>query len=138
MATDARRKFRQNLRLVFFPSWLFVAQGQTLCSFIFHLAAVTRALCTRAAGHPCSLVSGLFQGNGHEEVVACAWDGQTYIIDHNRTVVRFQVDENIRAFCAGGSLARGPSLTTLVRLSCPLSPRPLTQVHKQTSSSALV
>ncbi|XP_074259485.1 KICSTOR complex protein ITFG2 isoform X2 [Saimiri boliviensis] len=40
-------------------------------------------------------------GNGHEEVVACAWDGQTYIIDHNRTVVRFQVDENIRAFCAG-------------------------------------
>uniref|UniRef100_A0A8C2W9P1 Integrin alpha FG-GAP repeat containing 2 n=1 Tax=Chinchilla lanigera TaxID=34839 RepID=A0A8C2W9P1_CHILA len=41
-------------------------------------------------------------GNGHEEVVACAWDGQTYIIDHNRTVVRFQVDENIRAFCAGG------------------------------------
>ncbi|XP_029415639.1 KICSTOR complex protein ITFG2 isoform X2 [Nannospalax galili] len=40
-------------------------------------------------------------GNGHEEVVACAWDGQTYIIDHNRAVVRFQVDENIRAFCAG-------------------------------------
>ncbi|XP_035304377.1 KICSTOR complex protein ITFG2 isoform X2 [Cricetulus griseus] len=40
-------------------------------------------------------------GNGLEEVVACAWDGQTYIIDHNRTVVRFQVDENIRAFCAG-------------------------------------
>lgn len=40
-------------------------------------------------------------GNGREEVVACAWDGQTYIIDHNRTVVRFQVDENIRAFCAG-------------------------------------
>ncbi|KAF6119208.1 integrin alpha FG-GAP repeat containing 2 [Phyllostomus discolor] len=39
-------------------------------------------------------------GNGHEEVVACAWDGQTYIIDHNRTVVRFQVDENVRAFCA--------------------------------------
>ncbi|XP_021565712.1 KICSTOR complex protein ITFG2 isoform X2 [Carlito syrichta] len=40
-------------------------------------------------------------GNGQEEVVACAWDGQTYIIDHNRSVVRFQVDENIRAFCAG-------------------------------------
>ncbi|XP_062969175.1 KICSTOR complex protein ITFG2 isoform X3 [Cynocephalus volans] len=40
-------------------------------------------------------------GNGCEEVVACAWDGQTYIIDHSRTVVRFQVDENIRAFCAG-------------------------------------
>ncbi|XP_069849045.1 KICSTOR complex protein ITFG2-like isoform X1 [Dipodomys merriami] len=40
-------------------------------------------------------------GNGCEEVVACAWDGQTYIIDHNRAVVRFQVDENVRAFCAG-------------------------------------
>ncbi|XP_027625484.1 KICSTOR complex protein ITFG2 [Tupaia chinensis] len=40
-------------------------------------------------------------GDGREEVVACAWDGQTYIIDHSRTVVRFQVDENIRAFCAG-------------------------------------
>uniref|UniRef100_A0A7M4F342 Integrin alpha FG-GAP repeat containing 2 n=1 Tax=Crocodylus porosus TaxID=8502 RepID=A0A7M4F342_CROPO len=40
-------------------------------------------------------------GDGHEEVVACAWDGQTYIIDHNRTVARFQVDENVSAFCAG-------------------------------------
>lgn len=40
-------------------------------------------------------------GNGQEDVVACAWDGQTYIIDHNRTVVRFQVDENVSAFCAG-------------------------------------
>ena len=42
-----------------------------------------------------------FQGDGREEVVACAWDGQTYIIDHNRTVVRFQFDENVNAFCAG-------------------------------------
>lgn len=41
------------------------------------------------------------QGDGREEVVACAWDGQTYIIDHNRTVVRFQFDENVNAFCAG-------------------------------------
>ncbi|XP_043943554.1 KICSTOR complex protein ITFG2 [Protopterus annectens] len=40
-------------------------------------------------------------GNGQEDVVACAWDGQTYIIDHNRSVVRFQVDENVSAFCAG-------------------------------------
>lgn len=46
-------------------------------------------------------------GNGHEEVVACAWDGQTYIIDHNRTVVRFQVDENVRAFCAGLYACKG-------------------------------
>uniref|UniRef100_H2MPN1 Integrin alpha FG-GAP repeat containing 2 n=1 Tax=Oryzias latipes TaxID=8090 RepID=H2MPN1_ORYLA len=40
-------------------------------------------------------------GDGREEVVACAWDGQTYIIDHNRTVVRFQFEENVNAFCAG-------------------------------------
>ncbi|XP_028661425.1 KICSTOR complex protein ITFG2 [Erpetoichthys calabaricus] len=40
-------------------------------------------------------------GDGCEEVVACAWDGQTYIIDHNRMVVRFQFDENVNAFCAG-------------------------------------
>ncbi|XP_008313641.1 KICSTOR complex protein ITFG2 [Cynoglossus semilaevis] len=40
-------------------------------------------------------------GDGREEVVACAWDGQTYIIDHNRSVVRFQFDENVNAFCAG-------------------------------------
>lgn len=44
---------------------------------------------------------GFLQGNGQEEVVACAWDGQTYIIDHNRTVLRFQVEENVSAFCAG-------------------------------------
>nr|XP_033807836.1 KICSTOR complex protein ITFG2 isoform X3 [Geotrypetes seraphini] len=46
-------------------------------------------------------------GNGQEEVVACAWDGQTYIIDHNRTVVRFQVDENVNAFCAGLYACKG-------------------------------
>ncbi|XP_073476598.1 KICSTOR complex protein ITFG2 isoform X2 [Aquarana catesbeiana] len=46
-------------------------------------------------------------GNGQEEVVACAWDGQTYIIDHNRTVLRFQVDENVSAFCAGLYACRG-------------------------------
>lgn len=49
--------------------------------------------------HMCARV----QGDGREEVVACAWDGQTYIIDHNRTVVRFQFDENVNAFCAGDS-----------------------------------
>lgn len=46
-------------------------------------------------------------GNGHEEVVTCTWDGQTYVIDHNRTVIRFQVNENICAFCAGLYACRG-------------------------------
>lgn len=63
--------------------------------------------------HP---VFDLFQGNGLEEVVACAWDGQTYIIDHNRTVVRFQVDENIRAFCAGGTVPSELSYSSLVNV----------------------
>lgn len=60
-----------------------------------------------------------FQGDGREEVVACAWDGQTYIIDHNRTVVRFQFDENVNAFCAGeGPLIphTGPQTTLFIRL----------------------
>ncbi|KAM4671038.1 KICSTOR complex protein ITFG2 isoform 2-T2 [Amazona ochrocephala] len=48
-------------------------------------------------------------GNGHEEVIACAWDGQTYIIDHNRTVARFQADENVSAFCAGLYACKGGS-----------------------------
>ncbi|NXI37850.1 ITFG2 protein, partial [Galbula dea] len=48
-------------------------------------------------------------GNGCEEVIACAWDGQTYIIDHNRTVARFQADENVSAFCAGLYACKGGS-----------------------------
>ncbi|XP_010157864.1 PREDICTED: integrin-alpha FG-GAP repeat-containing protein 2, partial [Eurypyga helias] len=48
-------------------------------------------------------------GNGHEEVIACAWDGQTYIINHNRTVARFQADENVSAFCAGLYACKGGS-----------------------------
>ncbi|MGH0115610.1 UNVERIFIED_CONTAM: hypothetical protein FKN15_037933 [Acipenser sinensis] len=52
-------------------------------------------------------------GDGREEVVACAWDGQTYIIDHNRTVVRFQFDENVNAFCAAQSFAPDVNLWKL-------------------------
>ncbi|NWI12794.1 ITFG2 protein, partial [Crypturellus soui] len=48
-------------------------------------------------------------GNGREEVIACAWDGQTYIIDHDRTVARFQADENVSAFCAGLYACKGGS-----------------------------
>ncbi|XP_039251088.2 KICSTOR complex protein ITFG2-like [Styela clava] len=39
--------------------------------------------------------------NGKEEVILCAWDGLTYIVDHDRNVVRFQYEENVQAFCAG-------------------------------------
>lgn len=40
-------------------------------------------------------------GNGTDEVICCAWDGQTYIVNHSRDVVRYQFDENVAAFTAG-------------------------------------
>jgi hypothetical protein len=43
----------------------------------------------------------IFQGNGTEEVVCCGWDGQTYIVNHTRDVVRYQFEEDVTAFTAG-------------------------------------
>ncbi|XP_074660134.1 KICSTOR complex protein ITFG2-like isoform X1 [Tubulanus polymorphus] len=40
-------------------------------------------------------------GDGQDEVVTCSWDGQTYIINYNKEVIRFLFDENVAAFCAG-------------------------------------
>nr|XP_002132127.1 KICSTOR complex protein ITFG2 [Ciona intestinalis] len=40
-------------------------------------------------------------GDNREEVIVCAWDGQTYIVDHDRNVVRYQFLDNVQAFCAG-------------------------------------
>ncbi|CAL7946564.1 unnamed protein product [Xylocopa violacea] len=40
-------------------------------------------------------------GDGTDEIVACAWDGQTYILDQQRNSVRFQFEEPVRAFCTG-------------------------------------
>lgn len=40
-------------------------------------------------------------GNGADDIVACAWDGQTYILDQNKNVVRFQLDEAVQAFESG-------------------------------------
>ncbi|XP_064602402.1 KICSTOR complex protein ITFG2-like [Liolophura sinensis] len=40
-------------------------------------------------------------GNGREEVVVSSWDGQTYIVNHNREVVRYQFEESVAAFHAG-------------------------------------
>ncbi|PVD33762.1 hypothetical protein C0Q70_05022 [Pomacea canaliculata] len=40
-------------------------------------------------------------GNGKEEVVCCSWDGQTYIVNHSRDVVRYHFKENVAAFAAG-------------------------------------
>ncbi|XP_029033976.1 KICSTOR complex protein ITFG2-like [Osmia bicornis bicornis] len=40
-------------------------------------------------------------GDGSDEIIACAWDGQTYILDQQRNSVRFQFEEPVRAFCTG-------------------------------------
>lgn len=40
-------------------------------------------------------------GDGRDEIIACAWDGQTYILDQDRNVVRFQLDEAVQAFTSG-------------------------------------
>jgi len=40
-------------------------------------------------------------GDSREEVIVCAWDGQTYILDHDRNVVRYHFHKNVQSFCAG-------------------------------------
>ena len=41
------------------------------------------------------------QANGSDSIVVCSWDGLTYVIDHNKSFVRFQFEENVCAFHAG-------------------------------------
>ncbi|XP_012259627.2 KICSTOR complex protein ITFG2-like [Athalia rosae] len=54
-------------------------------------------------------------GDGTDEIVACAWDGQTYILDQQKHSVRFQFEEPVRAFCTGKySIATGSSSPCLV------------------------
>lgn len=40
-------------------------------------------------------------GDGLQEIVACSWDGTTYIYDHFGNCVQFQFDERVAAFTAG-------------------------------------
>ena len=35
-------------------------------------------------------------GDSREEVIVCAWDGQTYILDHDRNVVRYHFHKNVQ------------------------------------------
>lgn len=39
--------------------------------------------------------------NGKEEVIVCAWNGLTYIVDHDRNVVKYQFHDSVQAFSAG-------------------------------------
>ncbi|XP_022109298.1 KICSTOR complex protein ITFG2-like isoform X2 [Acanthaster planci] len=52
--------------------------------------------------------------DGQDEVVACAWDGQTYIVNHSRESVRFHFQENVCAFCAGQYSTTGANKPCLV------------------------
>ena len=53
--------------------------------------------------------------DGDEKVALCAWNGNTYIIDHRRNVVQFNFDENVMAFCAGKfAFSPGKNLPALV------------------------
>lgn len=50
-------------------------------------------------------------GDGADEIVACAWDGQTYILDQQQNSVRFHFEEPVRAFCTG-SYSVSPGIST--------------------------
>ncbi|XP_071508018.1 KICSTOR complex protein ITFG2-like [Diadema antillarum] len=52
--------------------------------------------------------------DGWDEVVACAWDGQTYIIDHTQQSVRFHLKESVCAFTAGLYSTNGINTPCLV------------------------
>ncbi|XP_055941551.1 KICSTOR complex protein ITFG2-like isoform X2 [Argiope bruennichi] len=39
--------------------------------------------------------------DGEEEVIACAWDGQTYMVNQRKQSVRFQFEDSVSAFTAG-------------------------------------
>jgi len=54
-------------------------------------------------------------GDGLQEVIACSWDGQTYIISQDRQAVRFQFEESVSTFTAGlYSLEEGSTVPALV------------------------
>ncbi|CAH0547712.1 unnamed protein product [Brassicogethes aeneus] len=40
-------------------------------------------------------------GNGSDDIVACCWDGQTYILDQDKNVISFPLDEPVQAFESG-------------------------------------
>ncbi|BFZ15765.1 hypothetical protein BsWGS_18804 [Bradybaena similaris] len=48
-------------------------------------------------------------GNGKEEVVCCSWNGQTYIVNHSKEIVRYHFPDSVAAFCAGNFSLRDRS-----------------------------
>lgn len=39
--------------------------------------------------------------DGYEEIITCAWDGATYIIDSEKNIVYFKFKEDVKAFSTG-------------------------------------
>lgn len=40
-------------------------------------------------------------GDGSVELIACSWEGYTYILDQYKNAIRFQTPEPVADFCAG-------------------------------------
>lgn len=54
-------------------------------------------------GNPLSFLSDWFMQctGGDDVIVACAWDGTTYIIDHKKNLARHHFHEDVCAFALG-------------------------------------
>ncbi|GFQ83518.1 KICSTOR complex protein ITFG2 [Trichonephila clavata] len=54
-------------------------------------------------------------GDGDEDIIACAWDGQTYMVNQRKQSVRFQFEESVSAFTSGKySVTPGSSVPVLI------------------------
>ncbi|GIY61401.1 KICSTOR complex protein ITFG2 [Caerostris darwini] len=53
--------------------------------------------------------------DGEEEVIACSWDGQTYMVNQKRQSVRFRFEESVSSFTSGKySVTTGKTALVLV------------------------
>ncbi|KAK5640395.1 hypothetical protein RI129_011206 [Pyrocoelia pectoralis] len=50
--------------------------------------------------------------DGCDNIIACSWDGQTYILDQDKNLVKFQLEESVQAFDCGYYNIRGNVNTT--------------------------
>jgi len=56
-------------------------------------------------------------------VVVCSWDGQTYIVNLDKDIVRFQFREHVAAFYAGKDIVnilRRHNSTTTILIGVPI------------------
>ena len=85
--------------------------GRNIIPFVYFLTPGNQNTSQFLLSHGCSdyrcstlSLSCILQGSGCDEIVGCAWDGMTYIVDQQRNVVKYHVGENICAFCAGENI----------------------------------